>query len=94
MEEDMEFYSVRELRTNTKSIWEELSKENDVVITNNGKPYALMVGIPEGRFDETVRAFRQAKAIAAMERMRSNAEKNGFMSDEEIDEAIKEARKA
>ena len=53
-----------------------------------------MVGIPEGRFDETVRAFRQAKAIAAMERMRSNAEKNGFMSDDEIDEAIKEARKA
>ena len=90
----MEFYSVRELRTNTKSIWEELSKENDVVITNNGKPYALMVGIPEGRFDETVRALRQAKAIAAMERMRSNAEKNGFMSDDEIDEAIKEARKA
>lgn len=90
----MEFYSVRELRTNTKSIWEELSKENDVVITNNGKPYALMVWIPEGRFDETVRAFRQAKAIAAMERMRSNAEKNGFMSDDEIDEAIKEARKA
>ena len=71
----MEFYSVRELRTNTKSIWKELSKDNDVVITNNGKPYALMVGIPEGRFDETVRALRQAKALAAMDRMRNQAEK-------------------
>ena len=90
----MEFYSARELRTNTKSIWENLAKDNDVVITNNGKPYALMVGIPEGRFDETIRALRQAKAIAAMDRMRSNAGKNGFMSDEEIDEAIREARKA
>lgn len=90
----MEFYSARELRTNTKSIWDNLSKDNDVVITNNGKPYALMVGIPEGKFDETIRAIRQAKAIAAMDRMRSNAEKNGFMSDEEIDEAIREARKA
>ena len=90
----MEFYSARELRTNTKSIWKNLSKDNDVVITNNGKPYALMVGIPEGRFDETVRAIRQAKAIAAMDRMRHSAGRNGFMSDEEIDELTREARKA
>ena len=90
----MQFYTARELRTNTKSIWENLSKDNDVVITNNGKPYALMVGIPEGRFEETVRALRQAKAIAAMDRMRNSASKNGFMSDEEIDEAVSAARKA
>ena len=90
----MEFYTARELRTNTKSIWENLSKDNDVVITNNGKPYALMVGIPEGRFEETVRALRQAKAIAAMDRMRNSASKNGSMSNEEIDEAINAARKA
>ncbi len=90
----MEFYSARELRNNTKSIWKELSEDNDVVITNNGKPYALMVGIPEGRFDETIRAIRQAKAIAAMDRMRKKAEKNGFMSEKEIDDVISEARKA
>ena len=90
----MEFYSARELRTNTKSIWKELSEDNDVVITNNGKPCALMVGIPEGRFEETVRALRQAKAITAMDRMRRKAEKDGFMSDQEIDEAVREARKA
>ena len=90
----MEFYSARELRTNTKSIWKELSEDNDVVITNNGKPCALMVGIPEGRFEETIRALRQAKAIAAMDRMRRKAEKDGFMSDQEIDEAVREARKA
>ena len=90
----MEFYSARELRTNTKSIWKELSEDNDVVITNNGKPCALMVGIPEGRFEETIRALRQAKAIAAMDRMRRKAEKDGFMSDKEIDEAVREARKA
>lgn len=52
-----------------------------------------MMRIPEGRLDETIRAIRQAKAIAAMNRIRNNAEKNGFMSDEEIDKAIREARK-
>ena len=90
----MEFYSARELRTNTKSIWNELSKDNDVIITNNGKPSALMIGIPEGRFDETVRAIRQAKALAALERMRNESEKRGFKTDEEIEELINEARKS
>lgn len=90
----MEFYSTRELRTNMKTIWKELSEGNDVVITNNGKPHALMVGIPEGRLEETVRAIRQAKAIAAMDRMRRKAEKDGFMSDKKVDDVISEARKA
>ena len=89
----MEFFSTRELRTNTKSIWENLSKDNDIVITNNGKPWVLMVRIPEGRFDETVRVLKQVKAIVAMNRMRNKAEQNGFMSDEEINEAIKESLK-
>lgn len=90
----MEFYSARELRTNTKSIWKELSNDNDVIITNNGKPSALMIGIPEGKFDETVRAIRQAKALAALERMRNESEKRGFKTDKEIEELINEARKS
>ena len=44
-------------------------------------------------FDETVRVLKQAKAIVAMNRMRNKAEQNGFMSDEEINEAIKESLK-
>lgn len=89
----MEFYTARELRTNTKSIWDDLLKESEVIITNNGKPSAMMIGIPEGKFDETVRVLRQVKAIAAMERMREKAAKYGYLSDDEIESAIKDARK-
>ena len=85
----MIFYSSSELRTKQESIWKSLSKD-DVVITNEGKPCALMIGIPEGRFDETVHTLRQAKAISALNRMRSN----GFMSVEEIDAVGSEARKS
>lgn len=88
----MEFYTARDLRINTKSIWNDLAKESEVIITNNGKPSALMVGIPEGKFDETIRALRQVKAISAMERMRDKASKNGYMSDLEIEEAIMDVR--
>lgn len=89
----MTFYSSSGLRTNQESIWKTLSKD-DVVITRNGKPCALMIGIPEGRFDETVHTLRQAKAIAALNKMRTSAGKKGFISDEEIDEAVSEARKS
>ena len=88
----MEFYSVRDLRTETKGMWETLSTGDEVVITNNGKPSALMIEIPEGGFDEVVQAVRQAKAIIAMNRMRSRALKSGGLTEEEIDSLIAEAR--
>ena len=90
----MEFYSVDELRSNAESILEGLSKDNDVIIMNNGKPYAVMMGIPEGRFDETIQALRRVKALAAMERMRSQTPTEDFMSDDEIEKAIGKAREA
>ena len=52
----MNFYSVRDLRTDSKSMWETLSAGNEVVITNNGKPAALMIDIPSDSFDEVVQA--------------------------------------
>ena len=73
-------------------MWEALSSGDEIVITNNGKPSALMIDIPEGRFDEVVQVVRQAKAMIAINSMRRKAAKAGFMSDEEIDSLIKEVR--
>lgn len=88
----MEFYSVRDFRTQSKAVWESLAKGGEVVITNNGKPAALMIDIPEGDFDQTVRAVRQARAMAAFNSMRARAAEAGYMSDEEIEAAIAQAR--
>lgn len=90
----MEFYSVRDFRTQSKTVWDSLARGGEVVITNNGKPAALMVEIPEGGFDETVQAVRQARAMAAFNRMRRRAAAAGYMSDEAIEAAIAEARGA
>ena len=73
-------------------MWEALSSGDEIVITNNGKPSALMIDIPEGRFDEVVQVVRQAKAMIAINSMRRKAAKAGFMSDEEIDSLIREVR--
>ena len=88
----MNFYSVRDLRTDSKSMWADLKRGDEVVLTNNGRPSALMIDIPEGSFDEIVQAVRQAKAMIALNSMRRRAAREGFMSDEDIESLIDEAR--
>ena len=87
------FYSIRELRTQSRKIWSELACENEIILTNNGKPAAMMINIPEGKFDEVTKAVRQAKAMLALSEMRQEALQEGAMNDEEINMMIKEIRK-
>ena len=89
----MNFYTVRDLRTTPKSIWDDLSSDGEVVITKNGKPTALLIDIAEGGFEETVKAVRQAKAMLAFNSMRMKAAENGYMTDEEIEAEISAARR-
>jgi len=84
----MNFYTARDLRTMPKNIWDTLSADGEVIITNNGKPTALMLNISETNFDEVVKAVRQAKAMIAFNSMRAKAATQGYMSDEEIDAEI------
>ena len=89
----MNFYTARDLRTIPKSIWNTLAANGEVIITNNGKPTALMLNISETNFDEVVKAVRQAKAMIAFNNMRAKATKQGYMSDEEIESEIAAYRK-
>ena len=84
----MNFYSVRDLRTTPKAIWGNLALDGEVVITNNGKPTALLVNLEDYDFETTVKAVRQAKAMMAFNSMRSRASENGFMTDDEIEAEI------
>ena len=90
--EKMNFYSVRDLRTDSKRMWAELESGDEIVLTNNGKPSALMISIPEGGFDEAVQAVRQARAMIALNSMRKRAAREGCLSDGEINAIIAEAR--
>ena len=89
----MNFYTVRDLRTTPKSVWENLSADGEVVITNNGKPTAILFDITDGSFEETLKAVRQAKAAIAFNAMRARAASEGYMSDEDIEAEIAAARR-
>ena len=68
----MRFLSTRDLR-NRPGYVRELARQDDLVLTANGKPIAILVGVEEDEFEETARAIRQAKAQRALSRMRRQA---------------------
>lgn len=88
----MNFYTVRELRTTPKALWDNLSEDGEVVITSNGKPTALMFDVSDGSLEETLKAVRQAKAMMAFNSMRMKAARHGYMSEEDIAAEIAAAR--
>ncbi|MCL2433350.1 MAG: type II toxin-antitoxin system Phd/YefM family antitoxin [Clostridia bacterium] len=92
----MNFYTVRDLRTSSKSIWDSLEGDGEVVITNNGKPSALMLDISQGDFEDSLRAVRQARAMIAINNMHKAAADAGLdtMTLEEINAEISAARAA
>lgn len=90
----MKYVSVRELRNSPGRLWSTLSK-TDLVLTSNGKPMGVLVGVDETRLDDTVDAIRRAKAILAVSRMRKKAAETGLsrLSMAEINREIREARR-
>ena len=89
----MDFYSVRDLRTETKKMFDTLSKGEEIVITNNGKPAALMLDISGENFEIMIQAIRQAKAMIAFNNMRSRAAQCSYMTEEDIEIEINAARR-
>ena len=91
----MKFITVRDLRTTPAQIWKELPEEQEMVITNNGRPIALLTPLSDSNLEDTLKAVRKARAINAVQKMQeiSIKRKNTGLTEQEIEEEIKEARK-
>jgi PHD/YefM family antitoxin component YafN of YafNO toxin-antitoxin module len=70
-----------------------LSKEEEIVVTNNGKPTALLMNITENNFEETLRLVRQTKLLRAINDAREEAAERGFLREDEIEAEISAYRK-
>jgi len=66
----MKFVSTRELR-NRPGYVRDLAQKDDLVLTANGKPIALLLGVEEDELEETARVVRQAKAQLEIKAVRS-----------------------
>lgn len=88
----MDFMSVREFRASSGGIWRKLSQDGKMVITNNGKPTALLLDISNEDIEEVILTLRQVKAMRLFNNMRAEAQRRGFLSKKEIEAEIKAAR--
>jgi len=88
----MQFVTVRDFRSASRDVWDKLNRDGELVVTNNGKPTALLLNIGDGDLEELLASIRQSKAMRAFNRMRLEAAERGFMSDEEIEAEIQAAR--
>lgn len=68
----MKFLSTRELR-NWPGLVRKMTRDDELVLTSNGRPVAILVGVEGEDLEETALAIRQARAQRAVTRMRRRA---------------------
>lgn len=90
----MKFCTTEEFGTLSPTLLSELAAGEEVVVTKNGRPVALMIGVEDGRLEEALRAVRRAKAARSFQTLRQRAARQGFFSPTEIDEEISAVRSA
>lgn len=92
----MKFVSVRELRSKTATIRRDLAQAREIVLTANGRPFALMTPVGPDTVEEELQALRRARARAAVERLRTQAKAAGLgqLTAEAIEQEIAAARRS
>ena len=90
----MRFIAIRDFRTRSSKIWQELAEEKELVITSNGKPIAILSAVSESNLEESLDAFRRARAIRAAAEIQKQSVAQGTdkLTLEEIDGEIQAVR--
>lgn len=91
----MDFVTARELRAESAKVWKKLEAGEEIVITRNGKPFALLVNTRPEELEDTLRALRWARFDHLLAEFRADAAERGLdkMTMEEIDAKIAAARR-
>jgi len=91
----MKFFSVRDLRAGTAKIWKSLQVEGEMVVTSNGRPIAILAAVNESNLEESLSAFRRARAVEAVASLQQESAHRGAakLSMNEIDAEIKAVRR-
>jgi antitoxin (DNA-binding transcriptional repressor) of toxin-antitoxin stability system len=91
----MKFVSIRDLRGKSAEVWKRLSGEREMIITSNGRPIAILAAVNESNLEESLSAFRQARAVEAVASLQRRSVEQGTdnISMDEIDAEIRAVRR-
>ncbi len=92
----MEFITIRDLRLRPAEVWEKLHRQQELVLTSNGRPMAVIADARGDNVEEMLAALRRARAQAAVSRLRQTAAAAGrdAMSEADIEAEIAQVRRA
>jgi antitoxin (DNA-binding transcriptional repressor) of toxin-antitoxin stability system len=90
----MDFVTLRDLRSESAKVWEKLEAGEEMVITRNGKPFAILVQTEPAEVEDTLRAIRAERFATTVRKIRRHAAEAGLdrMTMEEIDAEIAAVR--
>ncbi len=91
----MKFVSIRDLRGKSAEVWKKLPSEREMIITSNGRPIAILAAVNESNLEESLSAFRQARAVQAVASLQRRSVEQGTnnISMDEIDAEIRTVRR-
>ena len=90
----IKFLSSRDVRNTPGVLWEALESGANVALTANGKPKALVIGVSEDNFEETLRDLGRIRFMRAMRALQTESTTKGLdtMTEGEIEEIIRKTR--
>ncbi|MDD3926737.1 MAG: hypothetical protein PHT33_08785 [bacterium] len=91
----MKFITIKDLRSNTARLRRELDAVGEIVVTANGRPFAIMTRVGTDMVEEEILNIRRSRAQTALSRIRRKAAADGLdgMTMEQIDDLIAGARR-
>ena len=90
----MKTITVRELRARAARVWRELPENREFIVTSNGRPVAVLLAADAEAIEETLVAFRRARAEIAVLKAQLRSVKAGRdkLSSAEIEKEIAASR--
>lgn len=88
----MNYIAVKDLK-NSRSLREKLEKERELILTKDGQPFALIVGVSADTLEDSLREVRRAMFSKAVSRGRKKALETKF-NEAEVESLISRSRKS
>lgn len=90
----MKTVTIRDFRTRLRAVREALAREEDAVLTANGKPLAIMLPVTAETFDEALDLVHRLRALRAIRDIRLRAAQTGTnkLTMTQIDKIIAKSR--
>jgi hypothetical protein len=91
----MEFVPYRDLRNEPAALRQKLKDDGELVVTVDGKPFAIMIDISESdSIDDILLMVSRLRAQMAVRSIRSQARRDGLeqMDEKQINDIIRKTR--